>query len=379
MVESAISIRGSVNSTVNVKGKTNTAVLTEYPELENLEIDPSVEEQIFTPDLFYGFNEVRAKKVTSDIDPNIKSENIKAGSNILGIEGDTNVVDTSDANVTASYILPNYSAYSKGQKIEGSMKQADSSNPHSFEGSYKVVNPEDPYFILRYQYAGGTMRGEILKIKSSCIDKSWIDGKNIVLRCNLESSGLYKFELLVTDWGNRFQFFYGSGQMYFYCKDATTNESKPCEYYYVHTKDPNSLTIASWTKATYSTFGKIGSKVYAYSRDESIPSGSHEGSSGVPGVANKIVLQKSVGVNSLAAYVPRSGEYYEFIPQSTIASAINLQAEDIKEGATVLGVVGTHKGGNEAERQQLLDKIKELEDEKLRLSELLDNLNGEVI
>ena len=379
MIESAISVRGSVNSTVNVKGKTNTAVMTEYPELENLEIDPSIEEQIFTPEMVYGFNEVRAKKVTSAIDPNIDSKNIKAGSVILGVEGDTNVVDTSDANVSSGYMLPNYSAYSKGQKIEGSMKQANSSNPHSFEGSYKVVNPEDPYFILRYQYAGGTVKGEILKIKSSCIDKSWIEGKNICLRCNLESSGLYRFELIVTDWGNRFQFFYGNNQMYFYCKDAVTKESKPCEFYYVHTKDPNSLTVASWTKSASTTFGKIGDKVYAYSRDESIPSGSHEGSNGVPGVANKIVLQKSVGVNSLAAYVPRSGEYYEFVPQSTIASAINLQAEDIREGATVLGITGTHKGGNEAEREELLAKIQELEEEKIRLSGLLDNLNGEVI
>ena len=59
-----------------------------YPELENLEITPSVKEQNLKSKGFYGYNEIKVKPVTSDIDSNIAPENIKKGTSILGVEGE---------------------------------------------------------------------------------------------------------------------------------------------------------------------------------------------------------------------------------------------------------------------------------------------------
>lgn len=58
-----------------------------YPKLMDLEVTPSKEQQIFNHEGEYGYDNVTVNAVTSSIDENIKSENIKNGINILGIEG----------------------------------------------------------------------------------------------------------------------------------------------------------------------------------------------------------------------------------------------------------------------------------------------------
>ena len=58
-----------------------------YPKLMDLEVTPSKEQQIFNHEGEYGYDNVTVDAVTSSIDENIKSENIKNGINILGIEG----------------------------------------------------------------------------------------------------------------------------------------------------------------------------------------------------------------------------------------------------------------------------------------------------
>lgn len=49
------------------------------------------------------------------------SSNIKSGVTILGVAGDSNVVDTSDATAVAGKILSDETAYVKGEKITGTM------------------------------------------------------------------------------------------------------------------------------------------------------------------------------------------------------------------------------------------------------------------
>lgn len=59
-----------------------------YPELEDIEITPTTEEQKIKSENYYGYNEVTVKPVTADIDSNIIPENIKKGTSILGVEGE---------------------------------------------------------------------------------------------------------------------------------------------------------------------------------------------------------------------------------------------------------------------------------------------------
>jgi hypothetical protein len=51
----------------------------------------------------------------------IVSGNIKSGVTMLGVSGSSTVVDTSDADATASYIVSGKTAYVGGTKITGSL------------------------------------------------------------------------------------------------------------------------------------------------------------------------------------------------------------------------------------------------------------------
>lgn len=55
-----------------------------YPSLENLEVTPSVNEQVFNHENSYGYDEVKVKAIQDD---NLISENIKNDVEILGVKG----------------------------------------------------------------------------------------------------------------------------------------------------------------------------------------------------------------------------------------------------------------------------------------------------
>ena len=79
--------------------KTKYATIKEYPELENIEITPSKEEQTFKSDK-YGYDEVKVNGVTNEIDTNIKPENIKEGIDILGVSGNVEEINTTEIRIT---------------------------------------------------------------------------------------------------------------------------------------------------------------------------------------------------------------------------------------------------------------------------------------
>ena len=58
-----------------------------YPPLENLEVNPTKEKQVFNHENSYGYDDVVVNPVTNEADENIKPNNIRAGVNILGVEG----------------------------------------------------------------------------------------------------------------------------------------------------------------------------------------------------------------------------------------------------------------------------------------------------
>ncbi len=133
---------------IYIKNKDGVTLFTEkkyceeniqvIPETENIEINPSIEEQVFISEKV-GYDEVIVARVTADIDPNIKSENIKVGTTILGIEGAYEPLDTSDANATAADIMKDKTAYVNGEKIVGTHE--DTSSDGENENNALLVYP----------------------------------------------------------------------------------------------------------------------------------------------------------------------------------------------------------------------------------------------
>ena len=208
MIKATNSITGKINIPQNLKGKTNASIIREYPELENIEITPTVEDQTYTPTK-YGFEEVKVKgvqayidedikpeyikdgvdilgvignvvelqgeektiipsttqqiivpsdgkngmtrltveAVDSSIDENIKPENIKEGTNILGVDGQYRGIDTSDATATADDILKGKTSYSQNEEITGTIETYDGSYEGNVgeENNTRIVEPTGSY------------------------------------------------------------------------------------------------------------------------------------------------------------------------------------------------------------------------------------------
>lgn len=68
-----------------------------------------------------GYTEGGEVALDADSAKNITAKNIKAGVTILGVEGDSNVVDTEDGTAAAGDILTGKDAYVGGAKVAGSM------------------------------------------------------------------------------------------------------------------------------------------------------------------------------------------------------------------------------------------------------------------
>lgn len=85
-------------------------------------VNPSTSSQTVIPDSKHNaLSQVTVNPVTSSIDNNIVSENIKANTTILGVQGKSSVVDTEDANATDVELAQGKSAYVNGTKINGKL------------------------------------------------------------------------------------------------------------------------------------------------------------------------------------------------------------------------------------------------------------------
>lgn len=89
------------------------------PNNGDVTIAPTTSEQVKEQGYY---NSLKVSAVTSDIDENIKAENIKSGVEILGVTGTLEEgIDTSDANATADDIVSPKTAYVNGEKITGAL------------------------------------------------------------------------------------------------------------------------------------------------------------------------------------------------------------------------------------------------------------------
>lgn len=297
--------------------------------------------------------------VQEEIKEVIKPENLKAGVTAFGVEGNKNIVDTTDANMDyyGAKMLAGYNAYAQGRKVSGTMKSTKKDDLSYFAGTTKIINPESPDFILTKQFPSGTIKGAIKKISANAIDPTWIENKNICIRANYNPSLTYwpkdwRVEIAVCDKDYYFYFKNSSSEQPIYCCDASS-VGQPYVLYNAFVDNLNDLTIDLWTKTEVavsnymnSNLGKIGT-LYAYSRNKSLSTSGLTGSSGVPGSKNKLYIQKEVGANTEGAYVSSdyNSAYLDQLDESIIANAINLKPENIKKGETYLGVEGAMEAG----------------------------------
>lgn len=106
-----------INKTAYVNNIKITGTMSNQGELT---ITPSISEQ--QKEAGY-YSNILIKAVTNEIDSNIVAENIKKDISILGITGTYEGLDTNSATATADDIMPNKTAYVKGELITGSMEQ----------------------------------------------------------------------------------------------------------------------------------------------------------------------------------------------------------------------------------------------------------------
>ena len=82
--------------------------------------------------------EEKLNKILAEKKEKILPENIKKGTNILGIEGGYEGIDTSDATATASDILKDKTAYVNGEKIVGTYEEAETDENYNV-----MLSPKD--------------------------------------------------------------------------------------------------------------------------------------------------------------------------------------------------------------------------------------------
>ena len=122
MIQARLQISGEIRGRETISGNINGSIKKVYPELENVEINPSKEKQKLKSEK-YGYNEITVNEVTSKIDENIKPEYIKEGISILGVEGGFKGIETSDADATSNDIRYNKTAYINGEKVVGTLDE----------------------------------------------------------------------------------------------------------------------------------------------------------------------------------------------------------------------------------------------------------------
>lgn len=137
-----------IRPAISIRGKVHSATIHEYPELEDVEITPTIEDQVVKSDM-YGINEVTVKGVQAYIDEDIKPEYIVDGVDILGVVGNYKGIDTSDATVTPEDVLEGETIYINNEKVTGTM-------PNNGELEY---TPSDEEQAIPTGYtSGGTIK-----------------------------------------------------------------------------------------------------------------------------------------------------------------------------------------------------------------------------
>lgn len=158
---------------------------------DNLNIAPTTSEQSFKG----VYTEVNVNKVTSSIDSNIRPENIKAGANILGVDGSYEGVDTSDATALPENILQGKTAYANNEKITGTMEEYDGSYEGTTgTGETSGIPVKDGLLYASEHKAGYSLlfNGVDTEIDTGVPQSALVDGFTIVLHMNPKAWNNYR-------------------------------------------------------------------------------------------------------------------------------------------------------------------------------------------
>lgn len=117
-------------------------------DFEEITITPSTSQRIYTPTTD-GFSKVTVEEVTNSIDPNIKAENIKLGTSILGVSGSVIELKGQSKYVTANGIYTPDSGYNGLTSVEIDVDTVFNTNlvvePTTSNQMYTVEEPYTGY------------------------------------------------------------------------------------------------------------------------------------------------------------------------------------------------------------------------------------------
>ena len=107
-----------------------------------------------------------AEDIEVDGDANLVSANIKSDTSIFGVQGDPNVVDTSDGNLSAGRMLAGTKGYSKGGPVNGEIQTlGDTSFSPSGSSAYndcKISGATENSYVGAFDYSiTGYIAGKI--------------------------------------------------------------------------------------------------------------------------------------------------------------------------------------------------------------------------
>ena len=198
-------VPNNVREGVTVLGVKGT--LKEVKPEERFVVQPSTEEQTITPQDGYVFSEGTIKAVTADIDKDIKPVNIREGVSILGVKGTLKEVKPEEEfdiqpSTTDQTIIPTEgSVFSRGtvRAVTSDIDNNIVSNNIregvtvlGVEGTLKEVKPEESFDIQPstveqtitpregYAFGGGTVRAVTAEIDENIIVNNIREGVNVV-------------------------------------------------------------------------------------------------------------------------------------------------------------------------------------------------------
>lgn len=281
----------------------------------------------------------------------------------------TLIEETADATATADTIIYPNTAYVGGALLTGTIQPYSSNSPLELQGTYSIVDPINPNFILTKQNPRGYLYNDIMILPNTIIDLNWIKDKSFALRVYCypnQPTNKYKLELDVAPAGSCFKYNSdptGTGNNNMSIIAYTDSTGKTLTPFTIYICMVNSLdelkriTSTSWTKfektdtSTYSDkFGGVD-YLFAYSSEPSIPNTSYGSTKGIPSTKGKLFIKDLFTNSTKSICIEPNTEIYSKIDQAAIASAIGLTSEMIMEGNTILGIKGTGKTSEDLQAQ----------------------------
>ena len=156
---------------------------------KELEVNPSTETQYIGPDDgFDGIEDIKLNPVTSDIDKDIRSENIKEGVNILGVEGtlkENNVQGsvTVDPEIFSQEVIPEY-GYDGIRKVIVNPVTSDIDNdikPHNIRKGAEILGVSGEFDGYANLPTGGSTGQILTKNGSGDFDTIWKSYDHLLL------------------------------------------------------------------------------------------------------------------------------------------------------------------------------------------------------